>query len=66
MYNALCGLNFIHSANLMHRDIKPANILISNDVGVQFCDLGLSRNMISFSEKVSMIKHLTYQEQIPR
>ena len=28
LYNILCALNFIHSANIMHRDIKPANILI--------------------------------------
>lgn len=28
LYNMLCTINFIHSANIMHRDIKPANILI--------------------------------------
>jgi mitogen-activated protein kinase 1/3 len=28
LYNMLCSINFLHSANVMHRDIKPANILI--------------------------------------
>lgn len=31
LYNVLCALNFLHSANVMHRDIKPSNILISSD-----------------------------------
>ena len=31
IYNALCSLNFLHSANIMHRDIKPANILIDGE-----------------------------------
>ena len=29
LYNILCALNFLHSANVMHRDLKPANILIN-------------------------------------
>jgi mitogen-activated protein kinase 1/3 len=31
MYNALCSLNFLHSAGVLHRDIKPANILIDGN-----------------------------------
>ena len=30
LYNMLCALNFIHSANICHRDLKPANILIDS------------------------------------
>jgi serine/threonine protein kinase len=29
LYNMLCGLNFLSSANVIHRDLKPANILIN-------------------------------------
>lgn len=28
LYNTLCAMSFLHSANIMHRDIKPANILV--------------------------------------
>ena len=31
IYNILCCLNFLHSANIVHRDIKPANILVLED-----------------------------------
>ena len=30
LYNSLCALNFIHSADILHRDIKPANLLIDD------------------------------------
>jgi len=45
IYNLVCGLNFIHSANLMHRDIKPQNILINTNCQVIICDFGLSRTV---------------------
>lgn len=29
LYNLLCALKFMHSANILHRDLKPSNILIN-------------------------------------
>ena len=46
IYNLLCGLQYIHSANIIHRDIKPANILINEDCTVRFADFGLARSVV--------------------
>ena len=45
LYNLLCSINFLHSANLVHRDLKPANILIDGDCNILICDYGLSRTL---------------------
>ena len=45
IYNLLCSLKYIHSANVIHRDIKPANILINADCQVKICDFGLARTL---------------------
>ena len=45
LYNFLCALNYMHSANVVHRDIKPANILLDQYCNVQICDFGLSRTL---------------------
>ena len=45
MYNTLCSINFMHTANIMHRDIKPANLLIDQICSVKVCDFGLSRDV---------------------
>lgn len=45
MYNCLCALKYLHSANVIHRDIKPSNILINRDSSVKICDFGISRTL---------------------
>ena len=45
MYNMLCAVKFLHSANVIHRDLKPSNILLTNQCNVILCDFGLARTM---------------------
>ncbi|ODV88723.1 hypothetical protein CANCADRAFT_29043 [Tortispora caseinolytica NRRL Y-17796] len=47
IYQTLCGLKYIHSANVLHRDLKPGNLLINADCELKICDFGLARG---FSE----------------
>ena len=49
LYNLLCSMKFIHSADIMHRDIKPGNILINADCQIKICDFGLSRSRVSYA-----------------
>ncbi|GLB37382.1 putative protein kinase superfamily protein [Lyophyllum shimeji] len=43
MYQTLCGLKYIHSANVLHRDLKPGNLLVNADCDLKICDFGLAR-----------------------
>jgi len=45
LYQILCALKYMHSANIIHRDLKPGNILINSDCSVKVCDFGLARNI---------------------
>lgn len=43
MYQMLCGLYALHSANVIHRDLKPNNLLINEEFDLKICDFGLAR-----------------------
>jgi serine/threonine protein kinase len=45
IYNILCAMKFLHSANVIHRDLKPGNILIQPNCKIRICDFGLSRTL---------------------
>ncbi|XP_013692875.3 mitogen-activated protein kinase homolog MMK1-like [Brassica napus] len=43
LYQILCGLKYIHSANVLHRDLKPSNLLVNENCQLKICDFGLAR-----------------------
>lgn len=45
LYNLLCAVNFLHTANVMHRDLKPSNVLLTDQCSVKICDFGLARTL---------------------
>ena len=45
IYNTLCAIKYLHSANVIHRDLKPSNILVNKLCQVKICDLGISRTL---------------------
>lgn len=45
MYQVLCGLKYIHSADVIHRDLKPGNILVTTQGTLKICDFGLARGI---------------------
>lgn len=47
IYQILCGLKYIHLADVLHRDLKPGNLLVNADCELKICDFGLARG---FSE----------------
>jgi mitogen-activated protein kinase 1/3 len=44
-YQLLCGLSYLHAANVMHRDVKPQNVLIGSSWHVKLCDFGSARTV---------------------
>ena len=44
IYQLLCGIHYLHSANVLHRDLKPSNILVNSDCRLKICDFGLARH----------------------
>lgn len=51
IYQILCGLKYIHSADVLHRDLKPGNLLVNADCELKICDFGLARGYSSDPER---------------
>lgn len=67
LYQAACGLRYIHSASIIHRDLKPANILVNTDCSAKICDFGLARSIKREQEKVRQLEEraaVEYNERI--
>lgn len=45
LYNSLCAIQFIHSANLVHRNLSPSSILIDANCQVKICNFDLARTL---------------------
>jgi mitogen-activated protein kinase 1/3 len=46
LYQILCALKYIHSADVLHRDLKPSNILLNSNCDLKICDFGLARGVM--------------------
>ena len=61
LYQILCGLKYIHSADVIHRDLKPGNILVTSQGILKVCDFGLARGInekfIQYSKGSHNITH---------
>ncbi len=51
----LCGLEFMHSKNIVHHDIKPSNLLVFSDNQIKICDFGQSIPMIIQNNEKNVI-----------
>ncbi|KAM0876241.1 hypothetical protein ACQ4PT_036330 [Festuca glaucescens] len=58
IYQILCGLKYLHSANVVHRDLKPSNLLLTDDGTLKICDFGQARiHRKHMSKRVGTLKY---------
>ena len=59
IYQLICGVNYLHSANVIHRDLKPPNILVNKDCQIKICDFGLGRGIPEEGEGIENFGNMT-------
>lgn len=52
----LCGLAYMHSANVLHRDLKPSNLLVNSNCLLKICDFGLARQVQKMGKKLDSVR----------
>ena len=52
LYQILCGLYYIHSANVVHFELTPSNLLINDKCDLKIGGFGMAKGSSSFFNKV--------------
>lgn len=60
LYQLVCGVKYIHSANVIHRDLKPGNLLVNSMGQLKICDFGLARGVASSDYSTSQMQITKY------
>ena len=63
VYNLLCAVKYLHSANVLHRDLKPANILVNEDCSVKICDFGLARSIAGIESAQVIVASKRFKQE---
>jgi len=45
VYQTLCALKALHSADVIHHDLKPSNLLLNANCDLKVCDFGLTQSV---------------------
>mmetsp|Transcript_12143 Transcript_12143/g.22324 ORF Transcript_12143/g.22324 Transcript_12143/m.22324 type:complete len:460 (-) Transcript_12143:33-1412(-) len=51
IYQILCAILYLHSANVVHRDLKPLNVLVNKNCDCKLCDFGLARGRAGMADE---------------
>ncbi|ETO05237.1 hypothetical protein RFI_32159, partial [Reticulomyxa filosa] len=51
----LCGVQYLHSQNVIHRDLKLGNVLLDEGLHVKLCDFGLAAQLDNSDERKTTI-----------
>lgn len=60
LYNLLCGINYLHSSNVLHRNLQPKSIQINDHCQVKFCDFSSAKAFQENYKELQIQVDLTY------
>lgn len=64
LYNTLCCMHFLETANVLHRDLRPQNLLVTKECGVIISDFEFARTLPIDPRKTSGRVHKSEQSSL--
>eukprot|EP01114_Cavostelium_apophysatum_P013963 TRINITY_DN3494_c0_g1_i1.p1 TRINITY_DN3494_c0_g1~~TRINITY_DN3494_c0_g1_i1.p1 ORF type:complete len:250 (-),score=79.61 TRINITY_DN3494_c0_g1_i1:223-972(-) len=55
-HDVVCGLEYLHSHQIIHRDIKPENLLVTAEGSVKISDLGVALQVVTKGDQKDLKK----------